>query len=67
MYIPHVIFLRSSLGGHLGCLCLNYVNGAAMSTREHVYFQTIILFGCMLRSEIVGSNEIESESEVTQS
>ena len=45
VYIYHIVFIRSSVDGHLSCFhVLHIVNSAAISTEMHVFFQVRILF-----------------------
>ena len=50
------IFIHSSVDEHLGCFhILDVVNSAAMNTREHAFFQIMILSRYMPRSGIAES------------
>ena len=52
----HLLFIHSSVGGHLGCFhVLAIVNSAAMNIGVHVSFQIRVFFGYMPRSGIAGS------------
>ena len=56
--IYHILFIHSSVDGHLGCFhVLPNVNCAAMNTGVHVCFwiRIFIFSGTMLRSGIAGS------------
>ena len=56
--IFYVIFIHSSVDGHLVCFCmLGIINNAAMKTEVHISFQinAFVFFGYMPRSEIVES------------
>ena len=58
MYIHHIFFIHSSLGGHLGCFyILAIVNNAAMNIGLNVSFPitVVIFFRCIPRSGIDGS------------
>ena len=57
MYIPHILFIHSSVGRHLDCFhILAIVNSARVNILGvHVYFWTMFLSGYMLRSVIAGS------------
>ena len=55
VYMDH-IFIRSSVCGHLGCLCvLAIINSAAMNIGVHVSIWIIVLSGYMPRSGLAGS------------
>ena len=55
VYMDH-IFIRSSVCGHLGCLCvLAIINSAAMNIGVHVSIWIIVLSGYMPRSGIAVS------------
>ena len=52
----HNFFIHSSVGGHLGCFhVLAIVNSAAMNSRIHVSFSTLVSSGYMPRSGTAGS------------
>ena len=52
----HIIFIHSSVDGHLGCFqVLAVVNSAAVNTGVHVPFRTMFFSGYMPRSGIAGS------------
>ena len=56
--VNHVIFIHSSVDGHLYCFCiLAIINYAPVNTEVHVSFQTsvVIFFTCIPRSEVAGS------------
>ena len=54
----HIIFIHSSVSGHLGCFhVLAIVNSAAMNQGVHVSFQIRVLSGYIPQSEIAGSYE----------
>jgi len=54
--MDHVVFIRSSVDGHLGCFhVLAIVNTAAMNTGVFVPFQIMVFCGCIPRSGIAGS------------
>ena len=56
MYIHHIIFVHSSVDGHLGCFhVLAIVNSAVRNVTVHVSFWIIVLTGYMPRSGIAGS------------
>ena len=56
MYIYHLFFIRSSVGGHLGYFhVLTIVKSAIMNKGVHVSFQIIILSVYMAGSRIAGS------------
>ena len=56
MYIYHLFFIRSSVGGHLGYFhVLTIVKSAIMNKGVHVSFQIIILSVYMVGSRIAGS------------
>ena len=40
VYMYHIFFINSSVGGYLGCFCvLTIVNSASVNTGVHVFFQ----------------------------
>ena len=50
----HIIFIHSSVNGHLGCFhVLAIVNSAAVNIGVHVYFRTMVFSGYMPWSGIV--------------
>ena len=52
----NILFIHSSVDGHLGCFhVLDVVNSAAMNTEVHVSFQIIVFSGYMHRSGIARS------------
>ena len=52
----HILFIHSSVDGHLGCFhTLAIVNSASMKIRVHVSFWAIFFSGYMPKSEIAGS------------
>ena len=52
----NILFIHSSVDGHLGCFhVLDVVNSAAMNTEVHVSFQIIVFSGYIPRSGIAGS------------
>ena len=56
LYIYHILFIHSSVDGHLGCFhVLAIVNSAAVNIGVHASFQIIVLFRYMPRSGIAGS------------
>ena len=56
VYMHHIFFILSSVGGHLGCFyVLAIVSSAAMNIRAHVSFQIIVLSGYMPKSGIARS------------
>ena len=56
MYIYHLFFIRSSVGGHLGYFhVLTIVKSAIMNKGVHVSFQIIILSVYTVGSRIAGS------------
>ena len=56
MYISQILFIHSSIDGHLGYFhVLAIVNSAAMSIAVHVSFGIIVLSGYMPRNRIAGS------------
>ena len=56
IYINHIFFICSSVGGHLGCFhVLAIVHSAAVNIGMHVSFWIIVLSGYMPRSGIAGS------------
>ena len=57
MYTYHILFIHSSVDGHLGCFhVLAVVNSAAMNTGVPVSFQIVFLSGYMPSSGIAGSH-----------
>ena len=45
--IYHIVFIQSSVGGHLACFCtLILVNNAAMNSGAHVCFQIHVFVFC---------------------
>ena len=56
VYIYHILFVHSSVDGHLGCFhILAIVNSAAMNIGMHVSFWVMVFSGYMSRSGIAGS------------
>ena len=56
VYMYHIIFIHSSVDGHLGCFHdLAIVNSAAMNIGVHVSFWIMVFSGYMPSSGIVGS------------
>ena len=54
--VHHIIFIHSSVGGHIGCFCfLPIVNSDAMNIGVRVSSQMIVLSGYVPGSEIAGS------------
>ena len=56
-YINHIIFLHSSVDGHLGCFCiLNIVNKAAISVGVYIFLKNTVFisFGYVLSSGVTG-------------
>ena len=52
----HIVFIHSSVDGHLGCFhVLAVVNSAAMNIGIHMSFSIMVSSGYMPRSGIVGS------------
>ena len=52
----NILFIHSSVDGHLGCFhVLDVVNSAAMNTEVHVSFQIIVILRYMYRSGIARS------------
>ena len=59
IYIYHIFFIHSSVGGHLGCFhVLTIVNSAAMNIQVHVSFQIIVFSRYMPRSMFTRSNGV---------
>ena len=57
VYTYLIVFIRSSISGHLGCFhALVVVDSAAVSMGVHVSFGIIVSSGCMPRSVIPVSN-----------
>ena len=57
LYIYHILFIYSSVNGHLGCFdVLAIVNSAAVNTEVYVSFQIIVFSGYMPRNGIAGSD-----------
>ena len=55
MYIYHILFIHSSVRGHLGCFhVLALVSSAAMNTGVRVSFQIIVFSGFMPKSGFAG-------------
>ena len=56
IYIYYIVFIHSSVHGHLGCFhVLATVNRAAMNIGVHVSFQIMVFSGYMPSSEMAGS------------
>ena len=56
VYRYHIIFIHSSVDGHLGCFhVLAVINSAAVNTGEHVSFWIMVLSSCMPKIGIAGS------------
>ena len=56
MYVYHILFVHSSVRGHLGCVRVRaIVNSAAMNTGVRVSFQIILFSGYMPKSGFAGS------------
>ena len=56
VYMYHIVFIYSSVDGHLGCFhVLAIVNRTAMNIEVHVCFRTMFFSGYMPRSGIAGS------------
>ena len=56
-YINHLIFIHSSVDGHLGCFCiLNIVNKAAISVGVYIFLKNTVFnsFGYVLNSGVTG-------------
>ena len=57
LYIYHILFIYSSVNGHLGCFdVLAIVNSAAVNIEVYVSFQFIVFSGYMPRNGIAGSD-----------
>ena len=55
MYVYHILFIHSSVNGHLGCFyVLAIVNSAAKNIRVHIYFQITVFSRYMPMSGIAG-------------
>ena len=56
LYIYHILFIYSSVNGHLGCFdVLAIVNSAAVNIEIYVSFQIMVVSGYMPRNGIAGS------------
>ena len=56
IYIYHILFIHSSVNGHLGCFhVLAIVNSTTINTGVHVSFLIRVFSGYMPGSKIVGS------------
>ena len=56
-YINHIVFIHSSVDGHLGCFCiLNIVNKAAISVGVYIFLKNTVFisFGYVLNSGVTG-------------
>ena len=56
VYMCHILFIHSSVDGHLGCFhVLATVNSAAVNVEVHVSFRIRVFSGYMPKSGIAGS------------
>ena len=63
MCIYHIIFIQSSVDGHLGCFhVLATVNSAAMNIGVHASFLIMVFSGYMPRVGLLGYNDGSSFS-----
>ena len=50
-----MLFIRSSVDGHLGCFCVLAIVNSAAVNGTHMSFSILVSSGCMPRSGIAGS------------
>ena len=55
MCVYHIIFIHSSVGGHLGCFHILAMVNNAMNIEVRVSFQIMVFSGYMPKSGIAGS------------